>query len=128
MRTPLLAAAGVAAVTIGTTVHDPNVEGSWLTCPFLLTTGFLCPGCGTLRALRALTEGDIVTAWLFNPALLVAIPLFFVVWVTTLRRAWFDIPRWWTPGPRLLGVIPVVITLYWVGRNIPGITFLGPLA
>lgn len=111
-----------------TTLRDPNVAGSWLVCPFRLTTGYLCPGCGTLRALYALTRGDVALAWAFNPAILVSLPLFAFVWVTTVRRAWLGVPRVWTPGPRLLGLLPIVITLYWIARNTPAIAFLGPLA
>ncbi|WP_300079494.1 DUF2752 domain-containing protein [Propioniciclava sp.] len=126
LRSPLVAAGGVAAVCVATWLRDPNVAGSWLTCPFLLTTGFYCPGCGTLRALHALLGGDVATAWAFNPGLLAALPLFFVVWVTAVRRAWLGVPRVWTPPARLLNVLPVVIAGYWILRNVPGFEFLGP--
>lgn len=126
LRAPLLAAGGVAALCVATAVHDPNVPGSWLTCPYLLTTGFYCPGCGTLRALHALTGGDVAAAWAFNPLLVASLPVFAFVWVTAVRRAWLGVPRRWTPGPRLLAVLPVVVVAYWVLRNVPGLEFLGP--
>lgn len=126
LRSPVLAAAGVAAVAVATALHDPNEPGSWLVCPVLLTTGHYCPGCGTLRALHALTGGDVAAAWAFNPGLLVAMPIFAVVWLTAVRRAWLGVPRRWTPPPWLLNLLPVVIAAYWILRNVPGFEFLGP--
>lgn len=126
LRTPVALGVGALALAGATLLHDPNQPGSWLVCPFLATTGFYCPGCGTLRALHALMSGDPVTAWSFNPLLIASLPVFGFVWVATVRRAWLDVPRHWTPGPRLLALLPVLITAYWVLRNVPGFEFLGP--
>ena len=126
LRTPLLLAAGAAGACLAVAARDPNEPGSWLVCPYLATTGFVCPGCGTLRALHALTQGDVATAWQRNPGLLVALPVLVFVWLATVRRAWLGVPRRWTPGPRLLAVLPVLVLAYWVLRNVPGLELLGP--
>ena len=126
LRTPLLLAVGAAGACLAVAARDPNEPGSWLVCPYLATTGFVCPGCGTLRALHALTQGDVATAWQRNPGLLVALPVLVFVWLATVRRAWLGVPRRWTPGPRPLAVLPVLVLAYWVLRNVPGLELLGP--
>lgn len=126
MRTPVVVGVGALAACAAVALRDPNEPGSWLMCPFLATTGFVCPGCGTLRAVHALTQGDLVTAWQRNPGLVLVVPLLVLVWLATVRRAWLGVPRRWTVGPRLLGVLPVLVVLYWVLRNVPGLELLGP--
>jgi hypothetical protein len=126
LRAPLLSAAGVGAVLAVVGTRDPGQPGHYPTCPFLFTTGFSCPGCGTLRALHALTEGDVATAFHFNPLLLLAIPVFVWVWATSVRRAWLGIGRTWTVPSWMLAALPVIVGAYWILRNVPGFEFLGP--
>jgi hypothetical protein len=126
LRTPLVVGLGAVGGCAAVVARDPNDPGSWLTCPFLATTGFVCPGCGTLRAVHALAGGDLATAWQRNPGLMIALPVLVLVWLTAVRRAWLGVPRRWTPGPRLLSVLPVLVAAYWVLRNVPGLELLGP--
>jgi hypothetical protein len=45
---------------------DPATT-AWLpSCPLYTWTGWLCPGCGTLRALHALLHLDVVQALRYN--------------------------------------------------------------
>lgn len=97
-------------------------------CPFLLTTGFYCPGCGTLRATYALLHGDVRLALAQNPFLVLSLPIFAFWWGSTVRRAWLGVPKRWRISSRLLGMLPVVIAAYWIARNIPALRFLGPLS
>lgn len=53
---------------------DPE-KGSYPSCPFRLSTGLLCPGCGSLRALHDLTHLRFAEAFMHNAFLLLAIPL-----------------------------------------------------
>lgn len=126
LRTPLLVAAATLAVCAAVSLRDPHEPGSWLICPVLATTGFACPGCGALRAVYALTHGDLLTALARNPLLVCSLPVFVFVWLATVRRAWLGVPRQWSPGPRLLLFLPWLIGTYWVARIIPGFDFLGP--
>lgn len=121
----LLALGGAVSVGL-VAVRDPNEAGHYPGCPFLATTGFFCPGCGTMRATRALVEGDLGAALGLNPLLVVAIPLLLLAWVAAVRRAWTGRPRQWIMPPWLLNLIPPVIGAYWVLRNVPGFEFLGP--
>lgn len=126
MRSPVLVAVGVSAAVAVVAAWDPNESGHYPTCPFLATTGFTCPGCGSLRATHALLQGDLATAWHRNPGLLVALPLLFLTWVASMRRAWTGAPRSWIVPNWLLAPLPVLIAAYWVLRNVPGFEFLGP--
>lgn len=70
-----VAAIAVAAVGVLMFVVDP-VQASWFPqCPSRLLTGYLCPGCGSSRAMHALVHGHIAAAWHYNAALLFALPL-----------------------------------------------------
>ena len=57
-------------------VFDP-AEHSWFPgCIIKWATGFECPACGTQRMIHALLHGDIMTALLLNPfMLLVLMPM-----------------------------------------------------
>ena len=43
-------------------------------CPFLMLTGWQCPGCGSQRAIHSLLHLDIVAAWRYNALLVLSIP------------------------------------------------------
>ena len=73
-----------AAAALVVALRDPNSSGSYPTCPLLAVTGLWCPACGGLRALHALTHGDLATAMARNPLILVFVG--FALWV------------WWRRG------------------------------
>jgi len=84
----VLAAAGGLAGLALLHVRDPHEQGSYGFCPFLRLTGQPCPGCGGLRALHLLTDGDVAAAAssnLFAVSLLGVLVAAWVVW--TARRA-----------------------------------------
>lgn len=119
-------AAGIGAVGI-LAVVSPEEQGHYPTCPFLTLTGYYCPGCGSLRAVHALTQGDIATAWERNPLLLVVGPLLLVAWVMWGLRilgktTWNTtrIPSVW------IWVAFAAIIVFWIARNVPGWTWLSP--
>jgi hypothetical protein len=49
-------------------------------CPFHALTGWLCPGCGSTRALSALLHGEWLRAFAFNPLLALLPPVFWLLW------------------------------------------------
>lgn len=67
-RTPHAVLAGLllaaAAVLFA---FDPAVTRWFPSCPLYALTGWLCPFCGSLRALHALLHGHVVAAAAFNP-------------------------------------------------------------
>ncbi len=62
VRVPLLTGGLVGAATIALHFRDPHEAGSWGYCPFSALTGLYCPGCGGLRAVNDLTNGDVLGA------------------------------------------------------------------
>jgi Protein of unknown function (DUF2752) len=81
----------VAAVAAGglALVHavDPYRPGSYPVCPSLALTGLYCPGCGTLRMLHSLTDGDLAGALDMNPMALLLVPVLAGWWLAWTWRA-----------------------------------------
>lgn len=55
-----------------------------LRCPIKLITGIPCLGCGSLRSVRALLQGEFVLAFKLNPLALVSFPLIGLMLVSAL--------------------------------------------
>ena len=56
-------------------VFDPMTNPMFPPCLLRSVTGWLCPGCGSTRALHALVHGDFGTALRLNPLADAALPL-----------------------------------------------------
>ena len=96
-------------------LRDPHAPGfGFPTCPFHAITGWLCPGCGGIRMMHDVLNGDFGAALTDNAFLLVGLPLL-AVWLLLRRRAG-------TRGvPIAAGVTIVVAAVVWtVVRNLPG--------
>ncbi|MBJ8340167.1 DUF2752 domain-containing protein [Antrihabitans sp. YC3-6] len=81
----IVAGVGVGAVAL---LHfrDPHVQNSYGICPFHYLTGLWCPGCGGMRAVNDLTNGDLLGSLSSN---VIALPLLVVLvgaWVLWVRR------------------------------------------
>ena len=84
-----LLAVGAAAVLL--VAFDPATTWWFPSCPFHAFTGWLCPLCGSLRAVHALLTAAPLTALAFNPLTIVGLG----GWVLARERAvafWFS-PR-----------------------------------
>ncbi len=119
-----LAAAGVVAAVLH--VVDPNQPGHYPTDPLLALTGWWCPGCGSLRALHALTDGDLGTALARNPLALAMFGVLGGMWVRWAARAWTGRPRTLLAPPWVLWAFLALVLVFWVARNLPGATWLSP--
>lgn len=100
---------------------DPSVVPIFPRCPFRLLTGYLCPGCGSQRAIHHLLNLDLPGAWRMNPLPVIALP--YLLLGLILKPLSHHSAR----GARLLDqlygyrasvVALVVIVLFWIGRNI----------
>ncbi|WP_287211904.1 DUF2752 domain-containing protein [Muribaculum sp.] len=83
-------------------------------------TGFKCPGCGSQRAVHAILNGDMVTAWRMNAFLVAAIPVIAVMLVAELmrtrNRAFYK-----SVNSRVVVLsVLFLIVMWWVLRNIIG--------
>ena len=105
---------------------DPNVAGHYPTCPFLAVTGLYCPGCGALRVVHALGQGDLTAALATNPFAVVGLAYIAVTWVLWFERTLTGRrPSWLAPAWVLYGVLGAILA-FWVLRNLPGWTWLSP--
>jgi hypothetical protein len=107
-----VAAAAVAGCGV-LLVTNPNNPDSWLPrCPFNWLTGLDCPACGSTRMVHALLHGDIVAAWHFNAAMLVAgLPVLAWLWYR-----WFAADRQKRSAPPLdkrVGLTVLTVAAAW---------------
>lgn len=85
-RTPYrFAAVALSAVALDVAV-DP-IRTHLPLCPMHALTGWLCPLCGSLRAVDELARGHPVAALHDNALLLVALPGLLGLWVAWVVRA-----------------------------------------
>lgn len=118
-----LAAVGVGAVGM-LAVVDPNQPGVYPSCPSLSLFGVLCPLCGGLRGVHALTQGDpvgMVSSNVFVPLVLVLGTWAWLSWALAVGGG----PRLRPPemSRRTWAVIGVVAAVYTVLRNLAGTPF-----
>jgi len=99
---------------------NPAHFGFYPTCTFYKTTGLLCPGCGTLRAMHQLLHGHIEAAFRFNALFVSALP--FAAWacVRAARERAANKPAWAWIRPAWLWLGLVVLVLFAILRNFPG--------
>ncbi|MFV0425920.1 MAG: DUF2752 domain-containing protein [Beutenbergiaceae bacterium] len=118
----------VITITVLTVLYfvDPNQPGNYPTCPWYYFTGTYDPGDGTLRALHALTHGDIGTALARNPLTLLALGILAVIYAQWSWRRWHNRPRTTVAPAWVLYLFFATIVAFWVLRNIPGWTWLSP--
>ncbi|MCA1578484.1 MAG: DUF2752 domain-containing protein [Acidobacteria bacterium] len=101
-------------------IFEPGRTGFFPVCVFRLLTGLTCPGCGTTRALHAILHGELETAFMLNPLLLLASPLLvyaFMRYSVTVMRG--GVPRKnAVPAPYLYALFFVLMG-FWIFRNTP---------
>ncbi len=114
--TAVAAAAAAACATL--LLFDPNEPGYYPTCPFLAATGRWCPGCGSLRGMRALLTGDLAAAVGFNALMVASLPYLIYRWAIWFQPRWSlgaapgVVPMW------AMYTLPVAVAAFWVLRNI----------
>lgn len=69
----ILAPAMIAALLM-LRLFDPATSGVFPPCPFRALTGWLCPGCGSLRAIHQLLLGNFSKAFALNPFAVISLP------------------------------------------------------
>lgn len=127
---PVAVTTALAAGTVYTAVRDPHQPGFFPSCIFYEASGFYCPGCGGLRAVHDLTNGDLVGALHMNPVVVLG-----VLPALTFALAWWiaAVASDKVPRPRiptwLAITIPAFLGVFWVVRNLPGLApYLSPIS
>jgi hypothetical protein len=125
---PLVLAGGLLAASVALHLRDPHDPGSWGVCPLRALTGLACPGCGGLRAVNDLTNGDVVAAASSNLLFVASLPLLAWLWLRSVAHRWQGAVRPWPPAAvraAATGAV-VLVALFGVLRNLPGLGWLLP--
>ena len=120
---PLRAALLWTAVVAGATylfIFEPGKSGFFPACPFRALTGFSCPACGSTRGLHCLLHGDMVSAFEFNPLLILSLPFLLYALVRYTNAAVRGRPLKWNQlNAKYIWMLCAVILCFWVFRNTP---------
>jgi len=123
-RFPLILVGGLLLLAAGVLfVFDPAQHSFYPFCVFHRATGWLCPGCGSLRALHQLVHGNLALAFRFNPLLILSLPLCLWFGLTRVQRGpsrpkpAFATRPWWVWS------FLALLLIFGVLRNLPGNTF-----
>lgn len=93
-----------------------------------MLTGTYCPGCGGLRAVNDLTNGDFSAAASSNLLFVASLPAAAFFWMRSLHQRWVGVRRPLPTGV-LIGLVAVALVLvmvFWVVRNLPAGSWLAP--
>jgi len=94
-------------------------------CPFLLVTGWQCPGCGSTRACYELLHLHPIAAFKFNPLMVLTLPFIVYGLMGFSRSVLTGQPhrRVFVP-PLYLWAWLVLLIFFWIFRNTPWYPFL----
>jgi hypothetical protein len=108
--------AGVAALLV---LHyfPPGQVPIYPLCPMKQSTGLDCPGCGGLRAMHQLTNGNLSAAWQLNPFVFLFVPL--VAYEAVVRGGLKKDRLSVLARPRLLVVLGLFLLAFTLVRNLP---------
>jgi hypothetical protein len=127
MVVPLATIGGLAAATLALHVRDPHTSGSWGFCPSA-ALGFWCPGCGGLRAVNDLTNGDVGAALSSNVVVTSLIPVAVVLLGLWAWHSWrgtsLSLP--WSRTKPVLWAFVTVLVVFTVMRNTGPGAWLAP--
>jgi hypothetical protein len=117
-RLALVLLALAAAVTIVIAVFDPARSAFYPDCPLHAATGLKCAGCGTLRAMHALTRGQVAEALRQNPLVTALMPLVALA-LANEARILASRRRWPLPVPlgKAMAAILLLLLVFIVARN-----------
>lgn len=99
---------------------DPAETSLFPRCPFLMITGYECPGCGSQRAIHQLLHLNIASALKYNAFVVMAIPYLFLALYMEYFGGKVRFPNAYVVlyGKNAAIVILVFIVLFWIVRNL----------
>lgn len=118
MLAPALTIGGLSLATLALHLRDPHSSGTWGYCPSALL-GFSCPGCGGLRAVNDLTNGDLGAALSSNILVVLLIPVAVALLLVWAHDRWVGRSRvfaWAALRPGVFAFIGVIV-VFTVFRN-----------
>ena len=117
----------LALATLALHLRDPHQHGSWGFCPSA-AMGVYCPGCGGLRAVNDLTNGDVGAALSSNILVTLLIPVGVVllaVWAVDRWRGHTRSVPWTRLRPVVVSLVTVMF-VFAVVRNTGSGAWLAP--
>lgn len=121
MRRTLVIILAIAALMVFGFIYyavDPSSSALFPQCGFLTLTGYKCPGCGSQRAIHALLNGEVATAFRYNAMLFIAVPWILLCLFAETQRV--RNPRLYArlhPSV-LIWLFLVIVLAWWLLRNI----------
>jgi len=101
-------------------IYNPATSTFFPPCPLHYLTGWYCPGCGSLRAIHQLLQGNVRTAWAMNPLSMLLFP--FLTYglsreaISYLRGQ--ASPQFAVPGAWIRALCALIV-LFGIARNLP---------
>ena len=101
-------------------LFDPATSGLFPPCPLRYLTGWYCPGCGSLRAMHQLLQGNLRAAWALNPLTVLLLPVlvYGMASYAVFELRGQHLPRLFLPAIWIRALCAVII-LFGIARNIP---------
>lgn len=120
-RGVLLKIVGIAVlISMLILVYKVNPEYSlWMPkCIFYKITGYKCPACGCLRGIHQLLHGNIYNGLMYNPYMLISLPIGIGVILTSFSKNKLAIKmRPFLQHRFIISFYIVTFVLWWVIRN-----------
>ena len=118
------AIAGIAAAVFLLRVFDPATSGIFPPCPLHYLTGWYCPGCGSLRAVHQLLNGNPRAAWAMNPLTIFLLPFltYELSSYALVGIRGYGLPQLFLPAVWIRGLGAAII-VFGIARNLPMFPF-----
>jgi hypothetical protein len=101
-------------------IYNPATYTLFAPCPLHYLTDWYCPGCGSLRAIHQLLQGNLQAAWAMNPLSMLLFPFLAyglgregISYSRGQPSSQFAVPGAW------ISALCAVIVLFGIVRNLP---------
>lgn len=126
----LITSATVILATLLYFFFDARYYSFFPRCIFYTLTGFLCPGCGSQRAVSSLLHGDVMQALHFNVLVVASFPFILFSFTVSIVNAFITAPLIQKVFyyPLFVKIVLAVVIFFFVFRNISvyPLTLLSP--
>lgn len=97
---------------------NPSSSALFPKCPFLVTTGLKCPGCGSQRAIHSLLHLDVAEAMKYNLLLVFSLPIVTLLLYAELNRKRHPAFYAAVHRPKYIWTYFGIVICWWIARNI----------
>lgn len=110
--------AGIVLIGLVYFCFNPSENAIFPKCPFLVLTGWKCPGCGSQRAIHSLLHLDFAGAFEYNILLVTSLPLIAILIYAELRREKHPHLYIKLHNTKFIWSYFAIVIAWWIGRNI----------